>query len=200
MSKDVSKALDKVRLRLRGLRLENKLTQKEVEERTGIKQPLLSAFESGSRELGLKDILRLCEAYECSAAYVFGEGAPKAPDVYESRLGDALSLEQQLTAGLDDNEKKLVDTYIRLCIYKALRTAYMANPRHKSTKLFKVSQGQLDKALAMSGGDLDEKLAKNLEIKPAAARRIELDPRFGTALREFIQDTEDLIDPPQDIL
>ena len=193
----VDRTLDEARLRLRDMRSIRGYTQRYVEKRTGIKQPLLSAYESGSRELGLKDILLLCACYECSLSYILGETQMQLPEKQEDiSLDQALSLGQQLAAPLDENEKTLCDTYLRLRIYNVIRALYTSNPRHKSTRLFRVSQQQLQKALAASDEDIERILKGGLSIKPARAGRIELDCEYSAALRAFVKATEDLIAPP----
>ena len=196
MAQSVDDALCEARLRLRDARREKGLTQKQVEQRCGIKQPLLSAYESGQRELSAGDILRLCELYEKPPSYIFGEkaavsreGTPPDP----AGLDDALFLMRSLCSQLRDSERVLCENFIRLCIYKTLRTLYCANPRHKSTKLFNVSEQQLDSALTRSLNDLKTLLGAGLSVHPAQAGRIELPPEYSAALRAFVKTAEETV-------
>ncbi|WP_028510595.1 helix-turn-helix transcriptional regulator [Ruminococcus sp. NK3A76] len=180
-----------VRQRLRDIRHEKGITQKTVEQKTKIKQSLLSAYESGSRELGLGDILALCEAYECSLAFILGEDKAQPYDAdKKTDLSEAADIEQLLAAPLDESEKKLCDTYIKLHIYKVLRELYCANPRHKNTRLFKLSEEQLDAALRRSQSDLENMLPGALSRKKACAKSIELEPEMSAALRAFVGEVE----------
>lgn len=190
----IEAALDEAHLRLKDKRLEKGFTQKEVEKITGISQPLLSAYESGSRELSLRDVFTLCMVYECDASYILGD-KPAALNVPldENELSSALELEQLLTRPLGEFEQGITDTFIRLYIYKAIRTAYMSNPRHKSSRLFKVSDEQVSIALARSLDELENGLPRLLEGKPSVSKQIELPPDNSAALREFISKTEELI-------
>ena len=199
MRENNDRVINEMRCRLREMRHIAGFTQKEVEDATGISQPLLSAFESGRRELGISDILSLCSLYKCSAAFIFGETETQSPELCETSLSKALALEQQLSAPLDENEKKLCDTFIRLYIYKAIRSLYLSNPRHKKSMLFGVTDEQVSKALERSLNDLQGELPARLSVKPACAKRIELGEEYSAALREFISSTEATIDPARDL-
>ena len=52
-------------------------TQKQVEEITGIKQPILSKLEKGIREPSLETMGILIDFYEVSADWILGTGKKK---------------------------------------------------------------------------------------------------------------------------
>lgn len=52
-------------------------TQKQVEEITGIKQPILSKLEKGTREPSLETMGILIDFYEVSADWILGTGKKK---------------------------------------------------------------------------------------------------------------------------
>ena len=52
-------------------------TQKQVEEMTGITQPLLSKMEKGIREPSLENMGILIDFYEVSADWILGTGKKK---------------------------------------------------------------------------------------------------------------------------
>ena len=177
--------------RLRDKRIERKLTQKYVESKTGIRQSMLSAFESGSREMTLSNILALCELYECSLSYLLGETETECPEKPAAAgLTEALALEQLLTEPLSELERGLCDDYIRLTLYRLIRTLYLSNPRHARSKLFTASGQDADSALDRAADNIS---SLNAVIKPSAAKGIELPFEYSAALREFITSTEMLI-------
>lgn len=52
-------------------------TQKQVEELTGISQPILSRIEKGEREPSIENLCTLIDFYEVSADWVLGTGIKK---------------------------------------------------------------------------------------------------------------------------
>ena len=61
--------------RLRSARTRLKLTQAAVAERTGIGASSLSEFETGTREPTLSQLQTLASLYQCSLAWMLGDGA-----------------------------------------------------------------------------------------------------------------------------
>ena len=191
----IDKLLYEVRLRLKEQRRIKRYTQTEVEEKTGIKQSLLSAFETGSRDLSMHDILALCSAYEYDPSRLFArEPAAQAQDVRpENGLYEALFLEQKLTEPLRQYDVGFGDAYLKLCIYKAIRIHYMLNPYHKNTKLFEVSDAQVEKALEKVSSDMEFTFTNMIKATSAVIKRLELAPEYGAQLRAFIKAAEDEI-------
>ena len=58
--------------RLKELRLEKGLTQKEVAEQLGISSTCYSGYEQGYREPDLKTLIKLCKFFEVSTDYLLG--------------------------------------------------------------------------------------------------------------------------------
>lgn len=58
--------------KMKKLREDNDLTQKEIAEVLEISQQSYSYFESGKREISLRHIKRLAEYYKVSADYLLG--------------------------------------------------------------------------------------------------------------------------------
>ncbi len=52
-------------------------TQKQIEELTGIPQPILSRIEKGQREPNIENLCTLIDFYEVSADWVLGTGIKK---------------------------------------------------------------------------------------------------------------------------
>ena len=58
--------------RLKDLRLEKGLTQKQVAEQLGISSTCYSGYEQGYREPDLKTLIKICKFFEISADYLLG--------------------------------------------------------------------------------------------------------------------------------
>ena len=186
--------ISEARLRLRQGRDKSGLSQTEAAEAAGLSQPLISAFESGSRNISLKDLLILCQLYGLDVSYVFDE-KPAEPESLEisKYLERGLSIEQELSAPVKGISKGIAETFLALNVYKVIRLLYMQNPHHSGTRLFNVSVQQLEKAIAKSADDLENKLTGLIALHPAEAKKI--DPCEGSlaALRGFIKEIEDII-------
>ena len=193
-TEQIDAKINEARLRIRQGRRERNLKQTEAAKITGISQPLISAFESGSRDMSLKDLLILCQLYGLDVSYVFDE-KPAEPESLEisKYLERGLSLAQELSAPVKGISKGIAETFLALNVYKVIRLLYMQNPHHSGTRLFNVSGEQLEKAIAKSADDLENKLTGLIALHPADAKKI--DPCEGSlaALREFIKEIEDII-------
>lgn len=84
MIKDLSK-------KLKDLRLQNNLSQKEVAAKLGISPSIVSGYETGERSPSTENLLALAYLYKCSTDYLLGKTAEK-PDVILDTEG--LSTEQ----------------------------------------------------------------------------------------------------------
>ena len=62
--------------RLRGLREDNDLTQKEISDMLGTSQTMYARYERGTNELPIRHLIALCKFYNVSADYLLGT----APD------------------------------------------------------------------------------------------------------------------------
>lgn len=58
--------------KLKQLRLENKLTQKQVAERIGVAISAVSSYESGTRYPAYESLLKLARIYHVSTDYLLG--------------------------------------------------------------------------------------------------------------------------------
>lgn len=59
-------------MRLRDLREDNDLTQKEIAEYLHIKQNTYSQYENGQRQLPIDVLVKLAEYYKVSTDYILG--------------------------------------------------------------------------------------------------------------------------------
>lgn len=53
-------------LRLREIRKEQRITQKELAEKIGVKQDIVSRYESGERRLSLETAIKIAHALGCT--------------------------------------------------------------------------------------------------------------------------------------
>lgn len=58
--------------RLRGLREDNDLTQKQMSEVLGTSQTMYARYERGANELPIRHLITLCKFYNVSADYLLG--------------------------------------------------------------------------------------------------------------------------------
>lgn len=84
MIKDLSK-------KLKDLRLQNNLSQKEVAAKLGISPSIVSGYETGERSPSTENLLALSYLYKCSTDYLLGKTSEK-PDVILDT--DGLNAEQ----------------------------------------------------------------------------------------------------------
>lgn len=67
----------KMRMRIRDLREDNDLTQKQIAEYLMCDQSLYSKYERGEREIPLNLIIKLADYYNVSLDYIVGRSEEK---------------------------------------------------------------------------------------------------------------------------
>ncbi|MBQ8135602.1 MAG: helix-turn-helix transcriptional regulator [Clostridia bacterium] len=67
--------------KLKALRLENKLTQKQVAERIGVAVSAVSSYESGTRYPTYESFIKLARIYHVSADYLLGMTESRTIDI-----------------------------------------------------------------------------------------------------------------------
>lgn len=65
--------------RIRELREDHDLTQKELAERLGMKQPQYFRYEQGYRDIPTDILIRLADLYHTSTDYILGRTNDSAP-------------------------------------------------------------------------------------------------------------------------
>lgn len=65
--------------RIRDLREDNDLTQKQVSDYLGMKQPQYNRYERGFRDIPTDVLIALCDLYNTSADYILERIACPAP-------------------------------------------------------------------------------------------------------------------------
>ena len=58
--------------KLRALRLQSKLSQKEIAKRLGVSPSIVSAYETSERTPSVEVLLALASLYKCSSDYLLG--------------------------------------------------------------------------------------------------------------------------------
>ena len=82
--------------KLKSLRLEKKLTQKQIADRIGLAISAVSSYESGTRYPSFEVLIKLSRIFHVSTDYLLG--------ITEQRVIDV--------TGLDDNEVELVSQLV----------------------------------------------------------------------------------------
>ena len=88
--------------RLKNLRIENQMTQKEVAERIGLVSGSISAYEQGKKFPSVEVLIQLCNLFHVSSDYLLG--LSDSMDLMKSTLTDRqIILIQQLIRELENN-------------------------------------------------------------------------------------------------
>ena len=66
-------------MRIRDLREDNDLTQKEIAEHLHIKQNTYSQYENGQRQLPIETLIALAKYYKTSTDYILGLTEERKP-------------------------------------------------------------------------------------------------------------------------
>ena len=78
--------------RLRSLRLQNNLSQKQLAAQIGVRNSMISFYEMGDRQPSLDVIIKLASVFHVSADYLMGLDKTECIDI----------------SGLDENDKMIV--------------------------------------------------------------------------------------------
>lgn len=62
----------KIGKRLKDLRKESGLTQKELADKINLSQNMVSSLEKGVSAMSVKTLMQLCSVFKCSADYILG--------------------------------------------------------------------------------------------------------------------------------
>lgn len=98
--------LDKIGVILKDLRSEKNATLEEVAQSIGSTKSLLSKYERGASEPGLRNLKKLADYYDVSLDYLFGFTDEKHPVISSEKLNDLFS-------GLTVSRKKDAIRYLQ---------------------------------------------------------------------------------------
>lgn len=84
--------------KLKSLRIENKLTQKQVADRIGLAVSAVSSYEAGTRYPSYESLIKLSRIYHVSTDYLLGTTSTRNIDV----------------SGLNDNEIEVVSQLVNM--------------------------------------------------------------------------------------
>lgn len=59
-------------IKIRELREDNDLTQKDIANYLGIEQTVYSRYETGRNELSIENLIKLCKFYNVASDYILG--------------------------------------------------------------------------------------------------------------------------------
>ena len=90
---------------LSALRREKKISQRAAAAELGISQALLSHYENGAREPGLRFVCKACDYYGVSADYLLGRS--ERPDAAASAAGTAAAFLEQMQTLITDARQAL---------------------------------------------------------------------------------------------
>ncbi|GHU35605.1 transcriptional regulator [Bacilli bacterium] len=91
--------------RMKELRLEAKLTQKEVAEKLGISTAFYGQWETGKRTPASKNLQKIADVFNVSVDYLLGNTDEKNP----SKFGDDIDLYEIIDNGRGFNGKEPTD-------------------------------------------------------------------------------------------
>ena len=98
--------LEKIGVILKDLRSEKNATLEEVAQSIGSTKSLLSKYERGASEPGLRNLKKLADYFDVSLDYLFGFTKEKRPVISSEKLNDLFS-------GLTVNKKREVIRYLQ---------------------------------------------------------------------------------------
>ena len=187
-------SVNEIAKRLKDARNRKGMSQQQAGKLIGVKQSLMSMYETGERTLNLRDALALCKAYDADPNEIFGTGLQSPLPESDDDVTQLVALINTLSQGLDDNEHILIDTFLKLSAYIALRELYMTNPRHERSRLFRMNEQRALRAFEMSLSDVRTKLSEYLSKRPSAAKTVEPQtPAQAAKLRELVAECERII-------
>lgn len=192
-----------IRLRLRKARKDLGLTQKQVSLHTGIAQSFISEFENGKRMMSVYDIMLLCLEYGQSPEYIFAGAKPaekqEAPDAED----DYHALAMHLSSLPGGDTSNIAHSFITLNLYYLVRCLYKANPRHKSTRAFRLDDVAALKLLESAYMSLHAAISGRMMADRITALSIEPAPDEAEVFRRLIAEVENSVlndTPPQEQL
>ncbi len=209
------------------LRKEKGISQKMAAQELGISQSLLSHYEKGIRECGLIFLVRAADYYGVTVDYLLGRSYDKngntisvdeVPDEDASNKGNvgirsmmttlnrklicnSVSVIMDVLAKI--NNKTLtaeMSSYLNVCVYKAFRMLYNANPDNPQTFFGEKDSEYLLMADASTNSSLakcvkilsDDDVAKNVPMLDQESVKKDY-PVFSSSLYNLLQNTENKI-------
>ncbi len=104
-------------MRIKELRLEKRLTQKELGKILGVTQAVAGKYELGQLEPNLQNLAKMAELFECSVDYLIGRSDDFGSVTVPAALGEQLSKEEkelvQIYRGIDRELQRRALAYIR---------------------------------------------------------------------------------------
>lgn len=174
-------------LRIRLLRKERKITQKQAAKDLGVSQALLSHYEKNIRECGLQFVVRIADYYNVSTDYLLGRTADRSgaqltvddipepnaagkenvfkgsvlPTLNKKLIANSLNIIFDFLQAADNKGLTIeVSAFLMLAIYRAFYILYSSNEKNPPG-MFGSSPG-LTRALADAQMQVCEAVAQSL--------------------------------------
>lgn len=123
------------------LRKERKISQKQAAADLGVSQALLSHYEKGVRECGLKFLVKAADYYNVSCDSLLGRGCAVEEEPSEEKeaaefrrrtLGTSMNILMRASQECGCKVEKNVTSFLLLSVYKMMRTIGMIRKSDKS--------------------------------------------------------------------
>lgn len=179
------------------LRRLKKLTQSDVEQKTGIKQETVSTIENKGKSLTPYHIKQLVELYETTYDKVLGKPNVNA-ELEFTKPGSVLESIDLLYSMCENTESEelnqVVTAYVNMCVYCIIRELYEANPKN-SGKLFSLDKDTALKKTMKYIEKEPQKLSAFIKASNGKIKKTAIEPPLEKAaeFRDFIKQSESFI-------
>jgi len=122
--------------RIKALREEKNLTQKEMSEKIGININTLASYEKGTREPGFETLRLLSVFFECTTDYLLG--VSEIPNKFElEKVNTSIESVDQMMTGIISRNIRFTDEIVTAIDRIACACCFINDDLYK-TKLFKI--------------------------------------------------------------
>ena len=187
--------------RLRAIRLDRGLKQKDVAAAIGISEPNYSMYEHGTREPGISKLTKLANVLNVSTDYLLGrspvssgsvitendipegegkaEGANLTVSLTKKLINNSIDIIYSLLAKTKNPKlTQSISNLLSFTVYRAFRLTYKANPKNDKN-IFSIPE-----ELAYRSADAGISLAEGKAMQALADEQSEEAPEITTATLE----------------
>lgn len=199
-------ANEQIGQRLRLLRTEKGVSQKEAAAALGVSQSMLSHYEQGLRECSMASLFAACTYYEVSADYLLGleaernrnQQAPQKDNVFrgttyavllKNTVANAAGLLFDLLNRADAKELALeIGHFLSMSLYKLFRRLYSGNPENPG-ELFSLSEEEWNELISV------EMILSEMRLKTMTAQADQkpFAPNVSELSSSFPQETQAML-------
>lgn len=172
------------------LRKERKISQKQAAADLGVSQALLSHYEKGVRECGLKFLVKAADYYNVSCDSLLGRGCAaeeepsdeeEAAEFRRRTLGTSINILMRASQECGSNVEKKVASFMILSVYKMMRVIGITG---KSKKSDIEAKAHASAALSMSEAEITTLMGSS----SAAADNSKFSESFANQCEKMISD------------